>query len=254
EGTTHDTPDLIIIASWTGAIAKYIAKYTLSYNKLYPTTPILVITTTISDLAFHSMKHKTRALTPAVEYLLTTPPKSRILLHAFSEGGAHKAVCLASSYLRSPLNPTSARLPIAAFVLDSCPGTPRYASNVAAFRRSLPRNPVAQALGVPLGASVLGVTWVLFIVFVGYDNNLISKTRRALNDERLWAVAGVPRTYLFSERDDLIRAGDVERHGVESAEEKGVRSLMVRFRDSGHCGHARGNEGVYWGVVRRTWE
>jgi len=255
EATTQGAPDLIIITSWTGALPKHIAKYTLSYNQLYPGVPLMVITTTIWDLAIHTTETKIRDIAPAAKYLLTSPvPKSRILLHAFSEGGAHKAVCLARAYLLETKDP-NIRIPIRAFIFDSTPGTPRYASNVAAFKRSLPRNPAARALGVPVGASVLAVTWVMFIVFVGYENNLISHTRRALNDEALWVdVRKAPRTYLFSERDDLINWRDVEKHGVESAEKLGVRSLLVRFRMSGHCGHARGNEGVYWGAVRRTWE
>lgn len=90
---------------------------------------------------------------------------------------------------------------------------------------------------------------------MGYDNNLISKTRRALNDESLWEVGSqIPRTYLFSESDDLIFWKDVEEHGVRSAQTCGARSLLVRFKDTGHCGHARGNEELYWGIVKRTWE
>ncbi|KAK4446566.1 hypothetical protein QBC34DRAFT_486781 [Podospora aff. communis PSN243] len=256
EATSHGTPDLILITSWTGALPKHIAKYTLSYNQLYPGVPIMVITTTIWDLALHSLDTKIKTVAPAAEHLLHSK-RERILLHAFSEGGAHKAVCLARAYLLTSAKSGGGpgKLPIRAFIFDSTPGTPRYTSNVAAFKRSLPRNPAARALGLPIGASVLGVTWVLFIVFVGYENNVISETRRALNDEKLWVdVRGAPRTYLFSERDDLINWRDVERHGVESAEKLGVRSLLVRFRMSGHCGHARGNEGVYWGAVRRTWE
>lgn len=249
--TATPAPDLIVLASWTGALAKHISKYTLSYAHLFPSTPILVLTTSISDLAFHTTAHKLSHLAPALSYLTTTAPRT-ILLHAFSEGGAHKSVLLARAFLSA----TGVPLPVGAFIFDSTPGTPRYTSNVAAFRRSLPRHAAARALGVPVGAAVLGVTWVLFIVFVGYENNLISKTRRALNDVGLWGagLGAVPRAYLFSERDDLIWWGDVEEHGRETAERLGGRCLMVRFGGTGHCGHARGNEGVYWGAVRRTWE
>lgn len=268
-------PDLIIITSWTGAIPKHIAKYTQSYNQLFPNTPIMVITTNIADLAWHRTKTKLQVLDPAVQYLATTtttsptsspltpsltsftspansPKFQSILLHAFSEGGANKAVCLAQAY---QFHTSGHRLPIGAFIFDSTPGTPRYSSNVAAFRRSLPQNRFAQTIGLPFGACVLGVTWVIFCIVVGYDNNLISKTRRALNDASLWEVGhDVPRTYLFSEKDDLIWWKDVEDHGVTSANVCGARSLLVRFKDTGHCGHARGNEEIYWGAVKRTWE
>ncbi|KAK0750151.1 hypothetical protein B0T18DRAFT_389624 [Schizothecium vesticola] len=224
EVTPASSPDLIILASWTGALAKHISKYTLSYNYLFPASPILLLTTSISDLAFHTSAHKLARLAPALTYLTATAPRT-ILLHAFSEGGAHKSVLLARAFLAQ----TAAPLPVAAFVFDSAPGTPRYTSNVAAFRRSLPRHAAARALGVPVGAAVLGVTWVLFSVFVGYENNLISKTRRALNDVGLWGegLGSVPRAYLFSERDDLIWWRDVEAHGVEAAEGLGGRCLMM---------------------------
>ncbi|KAK4215552.1 hypothetical protein QBC37DRAFT_121486 [Rhypophila decipiens] len=262
-------PDLIIITSWTGAVPKHVAKYTQSYNQLFPQTPIMVITTSIADLAWHRTKTKLKVLAPAVQYLTTStnsplsenlttftspiqPKFTNILLHAFSEGGANKAVCLAQAYQS---HTQGHRLPIAAFIFDSTPGTPRYSSNVAAFRRSLPRNRFAQAVGLPFGACVLGVTWVVFCIVVGYDNNLISKTRRSLNDTGLWEVGrDIPRTYLFSESDDLIFWKDVEDHGVASADVNGARSLLVRFKSTGHCGHARGNEEIYWGAVMRTWE
>ncbi|KAM7207897.1 Eukaryotic protein of unknown function (DUF829) domain containing protein [Naviculisporaceae sp. PSN 640] len=259
QGSANGTPpDLIIITSWTGAIPKHIAKYTQSYNQLFPGVPIMVITTNIGDLAWHRTKTKLAVLAPAVSYLTTTPgsttPRfSQILLHAFSEGGANKAVCLAQAFQLATTNHT--RLPISAFIFDSTPGTPRYSSNVAAFRRSLPPNKFAQTVGLPLGACVLGVTWFVFCIVVGYDNNLISKTRRALNDNSLWEVgSNIPRTYLFSESDDLIFWKDVEDHGVTSAQTCGARSLLVRFKNTGHCGHARGNEEIYWGAVKRTWE
>ncbi|KAK3319783.1 hypothetical protein B0T19DRAFT_467522 [Cercophora scortea] len=274
----NPAPDLVIITSWTGAVPKHIAKYTESYNQLFPDTPILVITTTIADLAIHRTKTKLATLAPAIEFICqdptTTPkppinPKPRpnlrlpttskpaytnILIHAFSEGGAHKAVLLAQGLL-SATNGVH-KLPLSALILDSAPGTPRYSSNVAAFHRSLPPNRLVRAVGLPLGASVLAVTWALFSVVVGYDNNLISRTRRALNDAALWGdgLASVPRTYLFSEADDLIWWEDVEEHGVDSARVVGVRCLLVKFSGTKHCGHARGNEEVYWGAVRRTWE
>jgi hypothetical protein len=251
---------MIIITSWTGANPKHITKYTLGYNELYPGTPIVVITTVIQDLAFRSTKEKMETLAPLITYLCpgahrskpgtVRPAYNNILLHAFSEGGSNKAVCLARAFVAT----TGSRIPVSAFVFDSTPGTPRFSNNVAAFRRSLPRNPIVRMFGFPFGAFVLAITWVLFSLFVGYENNAISKSRRALNDSRLWAVARVPRTYIFSETDDLIWWKDVEDHSDEAAKRHGVTSLVVRFKKSGHCNHLKKNEEYYWNAVRKTWE
>ncbi|KAL2163264.1 hypothetical protein VTH06DRAFT_5320, partial [Thermothelomyces fergusii] len=64
-------PDLIVITSWTGAAAKHVAKYTSAYNGLYPSVPILLITTSVSDLVLRSTEQKLKALAPAVAYLLS---------------------------------------------------------------------------------------------------------------------------------------------------------------------------------------
>ncbi|KAK4040809.1 hypothetical protein C8A01DRAFT_15381 [Parachaetomium inaequale] len=273
-------PDLIIITSWTGAVDKHVAKYTAAYNTLYPGVPILVITTVLSDFAIHSTKHKLKVLASAVDYLLsqeqpiihpahslqsstatlsppyhhhqlpppfsnsqldssapTKPRFSSLLLHAFSEGGAHKAVLLARAYLS--LSPTASRLPVEALILDSTPGTASYARATTAFARALPTHHaqprLTKLLGTPLAAGVVGLVW-----------------------------AGL-------RGDEVVDWGDVHRHGVESAglekdggsggdgvegEKMPVGSLMVRFKRTEHCAHAKGvvNGGVYWAAVRRTWE
>lgn len=253
QSTAPDHPDLILITSWTGALPRHIAKYTRSYNALYPDAPIMLITTHITDLVLHSTKHKAAALAPAVEYLRqrnSTSGSNRILMHAFSDGGSNKAVCLAEAYLAS----TGRRLPVAASVLDSTPGTARYSSNLVAFRRSLPSNAALRAVGLLIGALLLAVHWVLFCIFVGQEQNVLSKTRRRLNDETLWDLAAMSRTYVFSQADDLISWRDIEDHAADAAETLGTTSMLVRFKESGHCCHAKENEEYYWNAVRRTWE
>lgn len=190
-------------------------------------------------------------LAPAVEYIVRNSHR-RILLHAFSEGGANKAVCLAEAFR----NRTGGkRLPVAAFVFDSAPGRARFASSVAAFRRSLPQHPAVQLLSLPTAILVLTGAWLLFKVVLGYGNNPIEKTRRGINDCRLWDL-GKPRMYAYSEGDDLTVWKDVESHAFEAAERYGVVSLLVRFGASGHCGHVKNKEDgeCYWEAVRRTWE
>ncbi|KAB5583488.1 hypothetical protein GE09DRAFT_303045 [Coniochaeta sp. 2T2.1] len=251
--TTAGSPDLILITSWTGAVPRHVAKYVQSYNDLYPHTPIMVITTQVADLALHSTKHKTSVLAPAVKYIRhrhSTRDINQILLHAFSDGGSNKAVCLAEAYLAS----TGHRLPVAASVLDSTPGTERYSSNLAAFKRSLPSNKAVRSVGLVVGAVLIAIHWVWFSVFMGHERNVFAKTRRGLNDQTLWNLDGMPRTYVFSQADDLISWKDIEEHATDAAERLGTTSMLVRFKNSGHCCHAREDEEYYWTAVRRTWE
>jgi hypothetical protein len=287
-------PDLIIITSWTGAASKYVAKYTASHNALYPGVPILVITTLVADLVIRSTSQNIKALGPAVKYLLSRetgpataaspgpirhayldqrqpqaePPSelrfSSILLHVFSEGGAYKAVCLAHAYLGSTNH--ASRLPIAALILDSTPGTPRLRNLAIGLQQALPNSksgPITRALRTALSTGVVWLAWAALQLrrhtAGDGERDFISQTRKALNDEQLWGdLRGVPRTYLFGEEDEIIWWGDVHSHGAESAmaNERGIGSLMVRFKRTGHCAHVRKetNRTIYWDAVKKTWE
>lgn len=287
-------PDLILITSWTGAAPKYVAKYTASHNALYPGVPILVITTSATDLVIRSTSQNIEALGPAVKYLLSRetapatatspglirhdysshrrpqaePPSeprfSSILLHAFSEGGGYKAVCLAHAYLGSTNR--ASRLPIAALILDSTPGTPRPRNLAIGLRQALPNSrsgPIVTALCTALSAGVVWLAWAAVQLrrhtSEDGEQDFISQTRKALNDEQLWGdLRGISRTYLFGEGDEIIWWGDVHSHGVESAmaNKGGVGSLMVRFKETGHCAHVREerNRSIYWAAVKKTWE
>ncbi|KAK7958335.1 hypothetical protein PG996_010226 [Apiospora saccharicola] len=255
------TPAMILLTSWTGAIPKHIAKYTQVYNEMYPYTPIMVVTTSVDDLLLWSTEKKVAALTAAVGYIQGRTSSCysgdgggqqhpSLLLHAFSEGGSNKAVCVARAYLAA----TRRQLPVGAFVFDSTPGTARFMSNVNAFKRSLPQNILVRTLGVSVGMVILAVAWVIIAMCVGYEGNTINKTRRALNDEGLWPCVGVPRTYVFSEGDDLVLWRDVEDHAEESARRFKIPSLVVRYKKTGHCNHVREDPHYYWSVIKMTWE
>ncbi|KAK4143459.1 uncharacterized protein C8A04DRAFT_12312 [Dichotomopilus funicola] len=266
--STHSSevtsPDVIILTSWTGASAKHVAKYTNEYNALYPGVPILLITTMVADFFLHSTAHKLASLKPAVDYLLSWRPYSSrsvsttataaipsfttaterqrnprqghrqppsVLLHAFSEGGAHKAVLLARAYRAAATAAAQSKgengdgsgvpkIPVRALLLDSTPGTPSFARMTTAFARAMP--------GYSPGGS-------------GKANLLARGLAHGVEDDVVWWR-------------------DVHEHGVESSKQGntagggGLGSLMVRFKRTEHCAHARVNGEVYWGAVRRTWE
>ncbi|KAK4675309.1 hypothetical protein QC764_503200 [Podospora pseudoanserina] len=268
--TSPNPPQLIILCTWTSAKPAHIAKYTTAYQSLHPTTPILLITTHITDLIIHSIPHKAKSLLPALTYLLSLPattpgpyfspfspptarlPPGSILLHTFSEGGSFAAVSLATTYLHY----SKQKLPVGAFIFDSTPGspTPSFASSTAAFARTLPgfcqHNVIRKSVG--------GVVYLSFRARSGNRDkgrrDWLHFTQLGLNNERLWdsSSESVPTTYLFSEKDDLVLWEDVQNHAVRAKR----RSLMVRFKETGHCGHVmrEREKGIYWAAVRLTWE
>jgi hypothetical protein len=83
---------------------------------------------------------------------------------------------------------------------------------------------------------------------------MLDKTRRALNDPRLWDVSG-PRCYLFSNTDKLTQPGSVVEH-ARSAEKLGARVFLTPFEELAPCGHveATGSADRYWATVQRTWD
>jgi hypothetical protein len=253
--TAKGDPDLIIITSWTGALPKHIEKYTQAYSDLYSNCPILLITTSIQDLTLRSDKRKHDDLEPVVKYIESQILHRRtqhynIFLHALSEGGSNKAVTLAKAFLKH----TGYRLPIAASIYDSTPGTARFSNNIAAYKRSLPHNPAVRFFGLMFGVVVLAITFFFHRVLVRGDADVLARTRRAINDSTLWPVTGIPRTYVFSEADDLIWWRDIVEHAELSAQKFGVLSLVVKYNDTAHCHHMRDNVEFYWSLVKKTWE
>ncbi|KAL2186510.1 hypothetical protein L209DRAFT_687033, partial [Thermothelomyces heterothallicus CBS 203.75] len=274
-------PDLIVITSWTGAAAKHVAKYTSAYNALYPGVPILLITTAVSDLVLRSTKQKLKALAPAVAYLLSEEPAagapypartassssppfsprfSSLLLHAFSEGGAHKAVLLARAHLSTA---TAAAEVAAAAAAAAAGAPPRNNNNKKQRKKKKKKKKKNHSRKLPVHALILDSTPGTSANdhrqqqrHHDHDHDLIAETRRALNNPALWDLHRIARAYLFGEADEVVWWRDVHRHAKGGGGGPGVGSLVVRFKRTGHCAHAKGavNGAVYWAAVRRTWE
>jgi hypothetical protein len=248
-----DAPSLILLCTWTGAQARYIAKYTAEYRSLFPHTRIMVIATTAKDLCFRNSARKQHRLKPAVErissleYLNADGAAAGILMHVFSEGGSNKACELAEAYFAI----TGKRLPVSALCFDSTPGHPRYLRLCNALNKSLPQIPVLRHTGLIVGSAVLGAIWITYRVFKGPDNNVITRTRRRLLDPTHFDLAA-PRCYLYSKADELIAWQDVCEH-VDESKARGLRVQEEVFEGSGHVGHARQEPERYWRAVMATW-
>lgn len=247
-------PSLILLCTWTGAQNRYIAKYTAEYRTLFPSSRIMVITTSAKDLCFRNSARKQWRMRPAIErissyrYLAAQEFNSGILLHVFSEGGSNKACELAEAHYRF----TERRLPVSALCLDSTPGHPRYLRLCEALNKSLPQIPVVRHIAILFVSVVLGCIWILYTGIKGYENNVISRTRKRINDP-IYFDPTAPRCYLYSKSDTLIAWQDVYEHLEESAC-AGMPVTEVLFEKSGHVGHAKEEPRRYWDAVFATWQ
>ncbi|KAH7130417.1 hypothetical protein B0J11DRAFT_392040, partial [Dendryphion nanum] len=243
-----ESPDLILLFSWTGASGKHVSKYTRQYQFLFPMSRIMVITTSIKDLILRSSTKRQSRLLPAIGRILSYGNLNRILVHAFSEGGSNKATELAEVYRIK----TGQRLPCAALCLDSTPGMPRYLRLCDALRKSLPPNPIIRWAGIAFGSLVLGGVWMIWRGFKGTENNPVTRTRGRLNDDTFWDLHA-PRSYLFSRNDAIIAWQDIHEHAQESRR-KGVEVFETMFESSAHCNHTVEDPTRYWFSVWLTWK
>lgn len=238
------SPGLILLFPWTNGHSRHILKYIHGYTKLFPQSPIIVVTTTLTDLVFRSSSQKQKSLQPAISHIIKNYSKTTILAHCFSEGGSNKAVEFSEAYLAR----TGLRLPVASLVLDSTPGCARILNLCSAFNNTLPDIAVVRLLGFPFAATVIG-----FLALFGKENSVVSRTRRRLNDGRRWELKNMSRTYVYSKTDALISFEDVEEH-AEGAAAAGIMVQKVRFEASSHCNHVKEDEERYWKAVMECWE
>jgi hypothetical protein len=95
-------PDLILLCTWLGAEPRHISKYAFSFQKLYPTSPILILTTELSDLLLLTNASNYSRLQPALK-ILTSPspnPKPKLLISIYSNAGSITLSVLASQYVK----------------------------------------------------------------------------------------------------------------------------------------------------------
>jgi hypothetical protein len=223
---------------------KHIQKYTSNYQKLYPQTPLLVLTNSISDIIARSATYHARDLSPAMSIIQNTTqenPGSSVLLHIFSNGGTHHACQLAKLYRQKYATP----LPVTGMILDSAPGRATYKRSIAAMSFGLPRFTLFRLVGLAFLHILCIGMWIRHHIL--RLENFMARTRRELNDSTLFPVQA-KRAYLYSEGDAMVGWRDVEFSGKD-AKEKGWDVRMEKFEGSKHVGHMVVDPGRDWGAV-----
>ncbi|KAF1991798.1 hypothetical protein K402DRAFT_304558, partial [Aulographum hederae CBS 113979] len=249
------SPDLIILCTWMAAAPKHILKYTARYLATHPSTRLLLLTTSLSDMTTISNYTQESRLAPALPILRSaitnpsSPGTPKVLLHVFSNGGTHTSARLAHAYASSYSSP----LLLAGIALDSCPGAASYGTGLAAMTAGLPRS-----MPFPLrwGAVAL-IHLALVTMMVGTEvfgiENAVGRLRRENLDAGLFELRkGGKRVYLYGPGDAMVEWRDVEAH-AEEAKGLGCEIRLERFEGTGHVSHVVREPERYWGAVEDCW-
>ncbi|TFY72470.1 hypothetical protein EVG20_g569 [Dentipellis fragilis] len=264
----HD-PTLIIIFGWMSAQLPHLLKYTREYERLYPHATQIVVRCEPSFF-FKGKTAQEAQAKPLVDCLeqigylepkgkpLDTPAapvqRPRILVHAFSNGGASQAVLLSDVLKTRTLAAmaSSMRSIPSALILDSTPGNSELSNTITAFTIQI-RNPLLRYPAMLLMAVGFAFTFV-YTAFSGKEHP-IDMLRRRLLDPALfpWSHSDMPRLYVYSKHDRLVPCNSVRAH-VREAKSKGFEVEVEEFGESAHVAHARTDPERYWTAVKGVWE
>lgn len=248
--------ELVIICSWLGAMPQYITKYISLHQQIAPRTRILLIESNIRILASPYI-YQRAAIQPAVEVVrdsmllaataFKNPVPPKILLHAFSNGGANSATQLLLALRKQVREP----LPLIGLVLDSSPARVRYWRAHRAMVFSL--SPTTR---IPGTFVVHGMLTALY-AWIAMGNEDPARLMRqtllddsALQPDKRDGAAQV--CYLYSETDKMVHWQDVWDHAW-NARLKGWDVEEVMFEGTDHCAHLRQDELRYRQAVERMW-
>ncbi|KAF2015246.1 indole-diterpene biosynthesis protein-like protein PaxU [Aaosphaeria arxii CBS 175.79] len=237
---------LILLFSWNAGAAKHIAKYTFSYQKLFPSSRILLIRCYTPDMFKSEATYRDR-LTPAMDTVKEHITNGgHVLTHSFSNGGGNQLVEFSKAWVKRE----STVLPMRALVLDSSPGKGGWIRSHAAIVASMPKGFFWQLFGGAITHLMLAMIFVFNVVTMR-ENKMIVMCRE-MNDPRYFDLR-TPRVYIYSKADLMVAHDEVEEHASDSAA-KGWVVTKVRFESSAHAGHVREDEQKYWNAIRGAYD
>jgi hypothetical protein len=228
-----------------GAAPKHISKYIAGYQKLYPRSPILMLTNTIMDIIQRTRQSYKDKLRPAVRVIreaAVARETPKILLHLFSNGGANLATSLAYFYRQKFDTP----FPVSSMVLDSAPGVATYQRSIAAMSVGLPQFILFRLIGYIIMHMMCAAMWIGHHIFK--QENAVSLIRRQLVDPTLFTISA-PRVYIYSKTDKMVGWKDVE-YNAHLAKQAGYKVRTELYESSTHVGHLRDDPERYWNAVR----
>ncbi|PLB55436.1 hypothetical protein P170DRAFT_470851 [Aspergillus steynii IBT 23096] len=190
--TITPPPHLILLCTYLNASPAHIIKYVTGYKRKFPTSRILLVTTSSSHFLVQSAAQWTREFEPAVGSQARGSEGSWWWWWFWGK---------------------------------------------------------VKALAIVAGLRVYFAVWFLLERLMGVEN-VVGVVRR-LNDPAQFS-ADLTRLYIYSGKDELVRAQEVEDH-AEETERKGYEVLRLRCLDSGHAGHLLQDEEQFWRSVPGLW-
>ena len=237
---------LILLFAWNAAAAKHIAKYTVSYQRLFPSSRILLVRCYTSDMFTRSALYPI-LLTPALDITHQhIEAGGEVLVHSFSNGGGNQVNEFAKAWKGKYGN----KLPMRVQMMDSSPTKGPWMKSHAAISAGLPRTQFWKLFGGLLVHLLL--LWSFLVNVVTRKENKMVVLCREMNDENVFDKR-LPRVYLYSRADEMVGPEEVEEHAA-IAQRKGWHVTMVKFERSAHCGHVREDESKYWGAILEAWK
>jgi hypothetical protein len=232
------------------AHARHIAKYVDHYRIKYPSSAILLVTSSYEDFFFHTTKRQKLELAPAVRTIRTYITDGRgLLVHALSNGGAGHVALISKLYMEQ----TGYSFPVDAIILDSTPGKARLRQGTSTFAHGLPSSWYI-IWPAKFFFAILLALFYLLPQLLGYQTLAETMWRNLNSLKPAYLNLQVKRCYIYSDGDAFIPASDVEEHSAE-AESKGFKVVeRVYFKGTPHVAHMRYDPTRYWSAVERTWQ
>ncbi|CAE6436380.1 unnamed protein product [Rhizoctonia solani] len=264
-GERRKDPRVVLLFGWMGAQLPHLYKYTEQYNRLYPSATLIIVRAH-ANYFWRNETARKAAVLPVIKLLRdagihenTTAETSGLLVHTFSNGGALNETTLARTIADTLRSTTDIpAIPAQALIYDSLPGVLNIRVTLLAFTAAI-RSPAFRTIAKSLLGIlyVLGATWgYLESIVFGQKEDLVTKLKRELNEPKL-LPQHIPRTYIYSDVDELIPAESVEGHAKKARDLIGGGAdvvNLVKFQGSPHVAHARKDPRRYWDTIVRTWE
>lgn len=143
---------------------------------------------------------------------------------------------------------TPSPIPARAAIFDSCPGDGNFKNAMNAFSAPI-RNPYLKSMA--RGSVFVGLSLGWLYNFISRQADFFRRLQSQLLDPQVLSHR-VPRTYIYSESDDIIAYRAVEEH-AEAARKLGIDVRMEKYEDSSHVSHARKDPVRYWEAVKDAW-